>query len=94
MKKIVILISILLIALIGYLVVSKKGGMNTNGNEANVISNLFKGKEETKPAETSTGKPAITPVISRFKGTDPNKVQEIYIDGLKKKVPKGQEVPR
>lgn len=96
MKKIVILISVVLVLLIAYLVMSKKS-MDTGNNEANVISNLFKGKEETavtKPMETSKGRPAITPAMSRFQGSDPKKVQEVFIDGLKKQVPKGQDVPR
>lgn len=76
-----------------------KKNMDTGNNEANVISNLFKGKTEekpadTKPMETSKGRPAITPAMTRFKGNDPKKVQEVFIDGLKKQVPKGQDVPR
>lgn len=92
MKKIVILTSVILVALIVYLVVSKQGDVRTDGNQANVISNIFGKNKQPSNAniqilQTSTGRPPITPVIDRFKGNDPSKVQEIFIDGLKRKVP-------
>jgi len=96
MKKIVIFVVLILVILVAYLALSKKE-LNQDGVQASVISKFFKGKAEVatpaKILETSTGRPPITPVIQRFNSKDKNKIQEIYIDGLKKQVP-STPVPR
>ncbi len=97
MKKILIFVILIVVLLVAYLALSKKD-LNTEGNQANVISNIFgknKAQTDTKVEilKTSTGRPPITPVIRRFSGNDPKKIQEVFIDGMKKQVPK-TPVPR
>ncbi len=100
MKKIIIFVAVVVVLLVGYLLVSNTAGFNKEGNQANVISNLFsKDKAVTPQADsgklipTGSGKRAPTPTVERFKSNDMSKMQEIYIDGLKKKNPR-TEVPR
>ncbi len=101
MKKIIIFVAVVVVLLVAYLLISNNTKFNQEGNQANVISNLFSkdNKSVTTQADsgkitpTSTGKRAPTPTVERFKSNDMSKMKEIYIDGLKKKNPR-TEVPR
>lgn len=85
MKKIIIFIAVVVIALVAYLVISKNKDMNEGANQAAVIKSTTSSK--------FPGDYKVTPVIERFNGNKAEDVQKIYIDGLKRKVP-SQDVPR
>lgn len=102
MKKIVILVLGIIIMLIVYIVFSGKLNVSGENNQASVISNIFskskttdtkQGVVEVTTAGSATRSFPVKPVMTRFSGHKESDIQSVYIDGLKRAVPRG-EVPR